>query len=222
VTLVASTATPVAMMLMLGGLRQSLARRYLDSSHDLYYHLHTTRVLSNPCGRIMGPDPLMAVELVAIVLASIFMLIGLLGVLPGATNTSQAPVLLMYLLTVVIFFFWKFRSLINHFNGFFQGMSVLQANIIHTRENAEAVAMLLGGAAERTRAWEILDRSFKCGLDYRIGKHGLAFWNEALCNYVWDILNEGLLGRAMLQVGAPVAELVVAKELLLQAKDHVA
>mmetsp|Transcript_103797 Transcript_103797/g.293468 ORF Transcript_103797/g.293468 Transcript_103797/m.293468 type:complete len:1390 (+) Transcript_103797:34-4203(+) len=165
--------------------KRGMARRYLDGKSEAYYHLHMSKMLINPGTRISNWDTQTAIRWIAELVSTLTLSSGLVGVLIRLSSQSFGQVFITYLYTGALLLFVYFHSIFANYNGFLTEIMQLHANVIHTRENAEAVAMLNGSDSERLRAFAVVDKSITPGSKY--------VWQKAFFGYVSSVWYVDLL-----------------------------
>jgi len=155
--------------------KRGLARRYLDGRADTYYHLHMSRLVTNPGTRISNWDTQAAIRWLAELVSTCTMSFGLVGVMWRLSHQTHGKVFIAYLYFGAFMLYVLFHSLFPDYNGWLTEIMNLHTNVIHTRENAEAVALLDGSESERVRAYERVDGSITPGSRYVFQKSFFGF-----------------------------------------------
>mmetsp|Transcript_9233 Transcript_9233/g.25813 ORF Transcript_9233/g.25813 Transcript_9233/m.25813 type:complete len:1385 (-) Transcript_9233:71-4225(-) len=166
--------------------KRGLARRYMDGSCDTYYHLHMSKLVTNPGTRISNWDTQTAIRWLAELVSTLTLSAGLVGTLWRLSSQTFGKLFIAYLYLGGIVLFFVFHSMFSNYNRWLTEIMQLHANIIHTRENAEAVALLDGSDSERIRAYEVVDRGITPGSKFVWQKAAFGF---VLNTWYTDILD---------------------------------
>lgn len=176
--------------------KRGLARLYLDGKTDTYYHLHMSRLVQNPGTRISNWDTQAAIRWLAELVSTCTMSFGLLGVMWRLSAQTHGKIFIGYLYIGWFVLFVLFHSLFKNYNGWLSEIMNLHANVIHTRENAEAVALLDGSESERVRAYEKIDGGITPGSKY--------VWQRTFFGFVSSLWYTDILDLCLMCVYNPM------------------
>mmetsp|Transcript_51929 Transcript_51929/g.166243 ORF Transcript_51929/g.166243 Transcript_51929/m.166243 type:complete len:1394 (-) Transcript_51929:76-4257(-) len=197
--------------------KRGLARRYLDGRCDTYYHLHMSRLLMNPGTRIANWDTQTAIRWLAELVSTLTLSTGLMGVMWRLSHQAFGKLFIAYLYVGAIILFLFFHTLFANYNGWLTEIMHLHANIIHTRENAEAVALLDGSESERIRSYEVIDRSITPGSKYVWQKSFFGFMSGMWYNDFLDLWLMCMYNPMVLQGTIALGESETSKNLFRYA-----